>query len=176
MLHPSRSWFGMEVIMTVVDRYALAAAVISITLAAAPASAAPNAADAHKIDACLTAAVEKDQFGTACIGIVADPCITAAKGRNSDVVDSKACAARELAVWTARLQKAVNESKAGSKDITAAVTNAQTSWSSSLSRLCPVFDKLDPGTALGGANYCRLQETAMRVLMLERLAYSVNPH
>ena len=31
-------------------------------------------------------------------------------------------------------------------------------------------------TALGGANYCRLQETAMRVLQLERLAYSVNPH
>jgi hypothetical protein len=140
------------------------------------AGAAPNAADAQKIDACLTAAVEKGQFGTACIGIVADPCIEAAKGKNTDVADAKACAARELAVWTARLQKAINESKAGGKDITAVVTNAQTSWSSSLQRLCPVFDKLDPGMAFGAANYCRLQETAMRTLTLERLAAAVNEH
>jgi hypothetical protein len=160
--------------MAGVHQYGFAALLVILSLL--PAAAAPNQADAQKIDACLTAAVEKDQFGTACIGIVADPCITAAKGKNSDVADAKACAARELAVWTARLQKAVNETKGGGKDITAVVTNAQTSWSSSLSRLCPVFDKLDPGTALGGANYCRLQETAMRVLQLERLAYSVNPH
>ena len=30
--------------------------------------------------------------------------------------------------------------------------------------------------ALGGATYCRLQETAMRVLVIERLADAVNPH
>lgn len=162
--------------MTVVDRYALAAAVICVTLAAAPVSAAPNSADAQKIDACLQAATEKGQSGGACIGIVADPCIESAKEKNSATEDSKACAARELAIWSARLQTALKESKAGGKDIAAAVTNSQTSWSASLSRLCPLFDKLDPGASLGGANYCRLQETAMHVLVLERLAYAVNPH
>jgi len=152
-------------------------AAVFLLLPLTPATAGPNAADAQKIDACLTAAAEKDQFGTACIGIVADPCIAAAKEKNSYWEDSKACAAREIAVWTGRLQKAVNESKAGGgKDVAATVTNAQTSWSSSLSRLCPVFDKLDPGMSLGGANYCRLQETAMRALVIERLAAAVNPH
>jgi len=141
-----------------------------------PASAAPNPADAQKIDACLKAADEKGTSAVTCIGIVADPCIEAAKGKNSDVEDSKACAARELAIWNARMQTAIRGIQEGDKQIGATVTNAQMSWSASLTRLCPVFDKLDPGTALGGANYCRLQETALRVITLERLAYSVNPH
>lgn len=66
--------------------------------------------------------------------------------------------------------------KGAEKQMIANVTNSQTSWSASLTRLCPIFDKLDPGTAMGGANYCRLQETALRVITLERLAFSVNPH
>jgi lysozyme inhibitor LprI len=161
--------------MLEICRYVLAATLMIFSVAG-QALAAPASADAQKIDACLTAAAEKDQFGTACIGLVADPCIEAAKGKNTDVADAKACAARELAVWTARLQKAINESKAGGKEFAATVANAQASWSSSLQRLCPVFDKLDPGMALGAANYCRLQETAMRALTLERLAAAVNPH
>jgi hypothetical protein len=153
------------------------AAAVAGSLVAASALAGPNP-DAQKIDACLKAASEKEQSGgVACIGLVADPCIEAAKGKNSDVEDSKACAARELAIWSARMATAIREIQRGAeKQMTANVTNSQTSWSASLTRLCPVFDKVDPGTALGGANYCRLQETAMRVIVLERLAVSVNPH
>ena len=151
-------------------------AVLVAVAAPTTASAAPSSADAQTIDACLQAASEKAQSGVACIGIVADPCIESVKDKNSAADDSKACAARELAVWNARLQTALKESKAGGKDIAAAVTNSQASWSAASSRLCPVFDKLDPGASLGGANYCRLQETAMHVLVLERLAYAVNPH
>ena len=147
-----------------------------VVLAFAPAWAGPNP-DAQKIDACLKAAIEKDQSGVACIGIVADPCIEAAKGKNTDVEDSKACAGRELAIWNARMQVAIREIQKGAeKQMTANVTNSQQSFTASLTRLCPVFDKVDPGTAMGGANYCRLQETAMRVIVLERLAVSVNPH
>jgi len=140
------------------------------------AAAAPNAADAQKIDACLAAAVEKEQSGVACIGIIADPCIAAVKEKNSAADDAKACAGRELAVWNARLPTALKESKAGGKEFAASVTASQGAWSLALTKLCPVFDKLDPGASLGGANYCRLQQTAMQVLVLERLAYAVNPH
>src|SRR5262245_39273175 len=153
-----------------------AAAAVLLAIALTPATAGPNP-DAQKIEACLKAAIEKDTSGVGCIGIIADPCIEAAKGKNSDVEDSKACAARELAIWNARMQTALREIQKGAeKQMGANVTNSQQSWSNSLTRLCPVFDKVDPGTAMGGANYCRLQETAMRVIVLERLAVSVNPH
>ena len=66
--------------------------------------------------------------------------------------------------------------KGGGKDIASAVTASQKSFTDSLAKLCPLYDKLDPGMSLGGATYCRLQETAMRVLLLERLADAVNPH
>ena len=141
------------------------------------ASAASNAADTKAIEACLKAAADKNTSGVACIGIVADPCI--AKLRETDAYHegSRACAARELAVWTARMQRAVQSAnKGGFKEIVTAVAASQKSWTESLNRLCPVFEKLDPGMSLGGANYCRLQETAMRVLVLERLAEAVNPH
>jgi len=154
---------------------ALAVMLPALSLLPAPAAAGPSP-DGQKIDACLKAAVEKDQSGVACIGIVADPCIDAAKGKNSDVEDSKACAARELAIWNARMQTAIRDIQRGDKQISANVANSQQSFTAALTRLCPVFDKVDPGTALGGANYCRLQETAMRVIVLERLAVSVNPH
>jgi|SRR5262245_36006081 len=144
-------------------------------LSSAP--AAPNQADAQKIDACLKAAAEKDTSGAGCIGIVADPCIAAASKTNSFIKDSVACAARELAIWTARLQRAVaSAGKGGGKDIANAVATSQKSFADSLAKLCPLYDKVDPGMALGGATYCRLQETAMRVLLLERLADAVNPH
>src|SRR5215813_2000717 len=153
---------------------ALAVMLPALSLLPAPAAAGPSP-DGQKIDACLKAAVEKGQSGVACIGIVADPCIEVAKGKNSDVEDSKACAARELAIWNARMQTAIREIQKGAeKQMLANVTNSQQSFTTSLTRLCPVFDKVDPGTAMGGANYCRLQETAMRVIVLERLAVSVN--
>jgi hypothetical protein len=149
-----------------------------LLLAALPmVSAAPNPADAQKIDACLKATAEKDTSGTACIGIVADPCIAAASKTDSFIKDSAACAARELAIWTTRLQRAIQSAnKGGGKGIATAVATSQKSFTDSLAKLCPQFDKLDPGMSLGGATYCRLQETATRALLLERLADAVNPH
>ena len=141
------------------------------------AAAGPNQADAQKIDTCLKAAAGKDTSGAACIGIVADPCIAAASKTNAYIKDSAACAARELTIWTARMQRAVaSAGKGGGKNIASAVAASQKSFTDSLAKLCPLYDKVDPDMALGGANYCRLQETAMRVLLLQRLADAVNPH
>lgn len=141
------------------------------------AAAGPNPADAQKIDACLRAAAEKGASGVACIGIVADPCIAAAGKTDSYTKDSAACAARELAIWTARLQRAVQSAgKGGGKNVASAVASSQKSFADSLAKLCPQFQNLDPGMSLGGPAYCRLHETAMRVLVLERLAAAVNPH
>jgi len=158
------------------DRRAIRAALL--LLAALPvATAAPNAGDAQKIEACLKAAAEKGASGVTCIGIVADPCIAAVREKDSATKDSAACAARELAIWTTRLQRAVQSAgKGGGKTIATAVTASQKSFTDSLAKLCPQFENLDPGMSLGGPTYCRLQETAMRVLVLERLAEAVNPH
>ena len=152
----------------------LAAAFLALAI---PAYAGPNPADGKAVEACLTAATEKGTSLTACIGIVADPCIAVAGKTNSYIEDSKACAARELAVWTARMQRALKDSsRGGGKETTAAVASAQKTWSDSVTRLCPLFDNLDPGASLGGGAYCRLHHTAIRVLALERLAHAINPH
>jgi hypothetical protein len=157
-------------------RFAFVLVGILLAVWVAGAAAGPNP-DAQKIDACLKAAAEKDTSGAACIGIVADPCIAAASKTDSFIKDSAACAARELAIWTARLQRAVaSANKGGGKSIASSVAASQKSFTDSLARLCPLYDKIDPGMALGGATYCRLQETAMRALLLERLADAVNPH
>ena len=108
---------------------------------------------------------------------MADPCIAAASKTNSYIKDSAACAARELAIWTTRLQRAVQSAgKGGGKAKATAVAASQKSLTDSLAKLCPLFDKVDPDMALGGATYCRLQATAIRVLAIERLADAVNPH
>src|SRR5262249_48097837 len=130
-------------------RLAAFLAALTCLLVSVPATAGPNPADAQKIDACLKAVDEKGTSAAPCIGIVADPCIEAAKGKNTDVEDWKACAARELAIWTARMQTAIREIQKGAeKQMVANVTNSQQSFTASLTRLCPIFDKVDPGTAL----------------------------
>lgn len=144
---------------------------------AASAQAGSNSADGKAIEACLTAAAEKGTSRTACIGIVADPCIAKAARTNAYIDGSKACATRELGVWEARMQRAIKEgARGGTKDMTAAVASAQKTWADSVARLCPVYDKIDPEMALGGAIYCRLHHTAIRSLALERFAAAVNPH
>jgi hypothetical protein len=138
---------------------------------------APNHADAQAIAACLTAAREKGDSGTACIGIVADPCIAKAATIDSYIKDSRACAERELGVWTARMQRAIKSARGpGGKETAAAVASAQKTWADSVARLCPLFNNLDPGMSLGGEAYCRLHHTAVRTLALERLSDAVNPH
>jgi len=135
-------------------------------------------ADLAAIKACLKTAASKESFGGQCIGIVADPCIKAAAptddGGSTKV---KACAARELAAWSPLLDDALKRiAKGGFADVTKAVTAAQKTWAASRDQLCPVFDKIEPGMYLGGAAYCRLQETARRVITLHKLGDAVNEH
>ena len=140
-------------------------------------AAPPTAADAKVVAQCVDAARNGDGFGGNCIGVVADPCIKAAAGRNSDVADWKACAARELAVWQARLTQAVAAAnKGGGNPVRNAVAAAQKSFASSQDTLCPLFANLDPGMTPGAEVYCRLQETARRALLLERLGAAVGEH
>jgi hypothetical protein len=138
------------------------------------ASAASSPPDRKSIAACLEAAA--DEFGVKCIGIVADPCIKAIKDDDTSASKAKACAARELAVWDEEIGAALKAIDTAGRDIKAPVAAAQKSWRESRVRLCPAFDKIDPGMFVGGANYCRLHETAQRALMLRRLAAAVGEH
>jgi hypothetical protein len=143
----------------------------------ATAAQAQTATDTKKIEECLTKADESDASGTACVGIVADPCINAARGKNDDDKNWKKCAAQELPVWTALMKKAIADIKGGgTAEITKAANASQDAWTKSTATLCPVFDKIEPGIVPGGANYCRLQATGQRVVMLRKLAVAVNEH
>jgi hypothetical protein len=157
-------------------RYVVACALAIIPFVIASAIAAPNAADAQKITACLETAGTKDTSGVECIGIIADPCIAAASQKDSFSTDQKACAARELAVWTARIASHTQSISRNGKSFIAAVTAAQKSLSDSIAKLCPIYDKLDPGLVPGGSAYCRLQITAMWALQLDRLVNAASPH
>ena len=157
-------------------RFLFVFAGILLTGWVAGAIAGPNP-DAQKIDACLKATREKGVSGTACIGIIADPCIATASKTNDYIKGSTVCAARELTIWTARLQRALQGANNGAgKEKASAVAASQKSFTDSLAKLCPIYDKVDPDMALGGATYCRLQETAMRAILIERLSDAVNPH
>ena len=150
-----------------------------LVVAASPACAQKAAPpDIAAIKACLKTAAEKASFGGQCIGIVADPCIKAAAPTDDGgATKVRACAARELTVWNVLLDDALKRvRKGGFSDVQKAVTAAQKSWAASRDQLCPVFDKIEPGMYHGGANYCRLQETARRVLSLNKLGDAVNPH
>ena len=152
---------------------------LTLCLLLTPAFAAPPiaAADKAAIAKCMGAADEKSGYGEKCVGIIADPCIAAARSRDSFDADAKACATRELAVWTERLQAALKQASAGGPPgAAAALTETQASWAKSRESLCPVFNKIDQGMYLGGADYCRLQETARRDLILERLVAAVSEH
>jgi hypothetical protein len=134
-------------------------------------------ADSQAIAACLKKAETDGKFGGHCIGLVADPCIAVAKTKASYREDSKACAARELAVWNALSAEALKRAvPAADKKMSAAITESQKAFALSRDKLCPIYDNVDPDMAMGGANYCRLQETARRALMLRRLADAVNEH
>jgi hypothetical protein len=154
-------------------RSIIASALIILPIAAA--SAAPNP-DAQKIAACLENANVKNTSGVECIGIIADPCITAAAQKDSYMTDQKACAARELAVWTGQIASSAQGIKRNGKTFVAAVEAGQKSFSDSIAKLCPIFDKIDPGMAPGGGTYCRMQITAMWALQLHRLDSAASPH
>jgi hypothetical protein len=145
--------------------------IFAIYLLLTPAFAVPQITAADS--AAITQCVAHDKKGEKCIGIVADPCIAAAAKTDSYVEDAKACAARELAGWSEFLEaslKIVNTSSPPA--VRTAVAEAQSNWLKSRESLCPFFDDVDPGMYIGGANYCRLQETGRRVLILECMSAS----
>lgn len=149
----------------------LAASLLPASIAFAQ---APAPADVRVINACLKTAEETGGFGGECVGLVADPCIKAANGKNDDVARWKACAAREVAIWTQKTDEALKEiPRANGFE---AVRDTQKTFAMSRDRFCAVFDKVEPGMYKGDANYCRLRETANRALSLIKLRAAVNEH
>ncbi|MBR0812167.1 DUF1311 domain-containing protein [Bradyrhizobium diazoefficiens] len=157
----------------------LAAAMLAASLPLASMAFAQGAAPAELavIDGCLKTAEKTGGFGGACVGLVADPCIKAADGANDDVAKWKACAARELAVWTQKTSEALKKVKAGGfTDVIKAAEESQKTFAASRDRFCAAFDKVDPGMYKGGASYCRLRETANHALSLIKLGAAVSEH
>jgi hypothetical protein len=147
-----------------------------VALTASPASAqlAAAPADTKTISDCLKKAEDAGQLGNNCIGIVADPCVEKSDKMNAT---TKACAARELAVWTALTEAAKKRVRAGGfKDVSAAVAESDKGWMQLRDKLCPVFDKIEPGFLPADGTYCRMQVTAHRALLLRRLGDAVNEH
>lgn len=147
-----------------------------VIAAAAAAQAQPSNAttDSKVISDCLKKADDAGDFGSACIGLVATPCT---KKAENDIAKSKACAQRELTVWTALGEAAAKRVRAGGfKDISTALTESDKGWTQHRDKLCPVFDKIEPGFLPGNAVYCRMQTTANRVLLLRKLGDAVNEH
>ena len=141
---------------------------------ASPAFAQVAPADLKTITDCLKKADDSGALGASCIGIVADPCV---EKSDKTSAKTKACAARELAVWTALTEGASKRVKAGGfKDISAAVAESDKGWTQLRDKLCPVFDKIEPGFLPGDGTYCRMQVTAHRALLLRRLGDAVNEH
>jgi hypothetical protein len=127
----------------------------------------------QKIQICIEAARQAGLYPGRCVGLIADPCINSAKDQDGAVDKAKECAARELKIWNGRLDKSLAAIRRADSDIGVTVSKAQKAWGSA-NELCPVFDKLDPGAVLGAAEYCRLQATATRALLLEGLELSVS--
>ena len=145
-------------------------------------SAMPQAANAQQaapadlkvVNDCLKNADKSDKLGTGCIGLVADPC--RAKSDN-DTAKNRACAQRELVVWNAISDAAGKRVRAGGfKEIAKALADSEKAWAQQRDALCPVFDKIEPGFLPGDANYCRMQTTANRALLLRKLGDAVNEH
>jgi hypothetical protein len=138
---------------------AMVAASLPLTSMAFAQGTAP--ADVAVINACLKTAEETGGFGGACVGLVADPCIKAAEGANDDVVKWKACAARELAIWTQKTNEALKKVQAGGfADVIKAVKDSQKTLAASRDSFCAVFDKVEPGMYKGSASYCRRADQA----------------
>ena len=64
----------------------------------------------------------------------------------------------------------------GFKDINSALAESEKGWTQLRDKLCPAFDRIDPGMMPGNAVYCRMQTTAHRALLLRRLADAVSEH
>jgi uncharacterized protein YecT (DUF1311 family) len=152
--------------------FVMVMAVLAMPQAANAQQATP--ADLKVINDCLKNSDKNDKLGTGCIGLVADPCRAKA---DNDTAKNRACAQRELAVWNAILEAAGKRVRAGGfKEIAKALADSEKAWAAQRDALCPVFDKIEPGFLPGDANYCRMQTTANRALLLRKLGDAVNEH
>ena len=132
----------------------------------------PAPADMKVISDCLKSADTNEKLGTGCIGLVADPCRAKA---DNDTAKTRACAQRELVVWNAISEAAAKRVRAGGfKEISKALLESDKAWAQQRDALCPVFDKVEPGSLPGDAAYCRMQTTANRALLLRKLGDAVN--
>ncbi len=129
----------------------------------------------RRIGDCIIAAQQAGLYPGRCVGLIADRCINSAKDQAGAASKAKECAARELKIWTGRLDKSLAAIRRTDADISLVVAKAQKAWGSA-DELCSAFDRLDPGMALGTAEYCRLQATAARALLIEGLELSVGEH
>ena len=134
----------------------------------------PAAADIKVIYDCLKSADTTDDLGTGCIGLVADACT-----RKADNDAAKVKPARSANYWsgTRLTEAAAKRVRAGGfKEISKALAQSEKAWAQQRDALCPVFDKIDPGTMPGDAAYCRMQTTANRALLLRKLGAAVKEH
>ncbi len=162
--------------MTVKNQVKMLLLCLGIGLSLNAAKAQPPADDKRKIQDCVQAARKSGKYPGRCVGMVADPCMGSLRNLDDAGEQEKACAARELKIWTARLEKSLANVKRAFPDMGDTVSQSQKSWGASNGVLCPVVEKLDPGMVLGGTEYCRLQETAARALLLEWMELAVSEH
>ncbi len=149
--------------------------ILSQAAISAFAAETPSTPDLQQMQKCIDQAEKSDKSGMACAGAIADPCI--AKTENGSKGDPKLCARRELSIWVKLLGAAIAEvSKGNFKRITVATQEAQRTWMESREKICRAFDNVDPGMAPGGSDYCRLVETAGRVLTLRKLGSALAEH
>ena len=161
----------------VTKKYLLAIALLCASLGLSFGSVAnqPGVESQQKIHNCIEGARQAGLYPGRCVGLIADPCINSVAGNANAVDKAKECAAQELKVWAARLDKSLAAIKRADADISFIVWKAQKTWGPA-DEFCPVFDKVDPNAALGAAEYCRLQTVAARALLLEGLELSVSEH
>jgi hypothetical protein len=167
----------LDWIRAVTKKYLLAISLLcaGVGLSSGAVANQPSVEANQKIHNCIEGARQAGLYPGRCVGLIADPCINSAKDKDRAADKAKECAARELKIWAARLDKSLAAIKRADADISLTVGRAQKAWGPA-DELCPVFDRLDPGAALGAGEYCRLQATAARALLIEGLELSVSEH
>ena len=144
---------------------AVARAVVLLILGAT-ASAAETAQprDTAAVQACLKSERGQELAGERCIGVVADPC--GEKGLST--AEQVECATRELLVWDAILNADYKTLlRELDKAQIAKLQDAQRAWIASRDRTCDFYWHFHQGTmAVPMSAYCRLRETARRVIYL----------
>jgi len=121
-------------------------------------------ADTAALQACLKSELGQELAGERCIGVVADPCLDKGPSTSEQVE----CTTRELVVWDAMLNadyKALLRKL--DKGQIAKLQDAQRAWIASRDRTCDFYWHFHQGTmAVPMSAYCRLRETARRVMYL----------